>query len=98
MPQRPPSRPLPDCFIPPKGAPAPRDVPFISTMPDRSPRANLFARAILCLNIVGQAVNGIVSDFDGLSSVLKASLIKPGQISSRMMVMCYCNRQKQLGE
>jgi len=41
MPQRPPSRPLPDCFIPPKGA-------------------------ILCLHIVGKAVNRIIGDFDGL--------------------------------
>ena len=28
--------PLPDCFMPPKGEPAPPNFPFISTIPDRS--------------------------------------------------------------
>ena len=35
-PQTPPSRPLPDCFMPPNGDPALRPTPLISTMPDRS--------------------------------------------------------------
>ena len=35
-PQTPPSRARPDCLTPPKNDPAPRDLPFISTMPDFS--------------------------------------------------------------
>ena len=38
-PQTPLSRPLPDCFMPPKGEPAPPNLPFISTIPERSCRA-----------------------------------------------------------
>ena len=45
-PQAPPSRPLPDCFIPPKGEPAPLNLPFISTIPDLSCRATRRARAL----------------------------------------------------
>jgi hypothetical protein len=44
MPQTPPSRARPEALIPPKGDPAARDFPFISTMPDRSKRARRFRR------------------------------------------------------
>ena len=44
MPQMPPSRARPDALTPPKGDPAARAFPFISTMPDRSTRARRFRR------------------------------------------------------
>ncbi len=39
------SRPLPDFFMPPKGEPALRGRPFISTMPERRTRAMRLVRA-----------------------------------------------------
>ncbi len=48
IPHTPPSRALPEAFTPPNGDPAPRDLPFISTIPARNWRARRLRRAPSC--------------------------------------------------